>query len=178
MKITRILVPTDFSDDSEAAFQWARHLSVALGASIDLLHVVENPMAAGVWSSSMYTAEVKGLQINLVRDAERRLRQVGPKLAGARGGIQRTVRVGDSAQQIVAFAAARDADLIVMGTRGKTGLSHVLMGSVAEHVSRTRTLPSRDCQVESGVREARARRAENVPQGAGVSCGANGPRRM
>jgi nucleotide-binding universal stress UspA family protein len=141
MKITRIVVPTDFSGDSEAAFQWARDLSVALGASIDLLHVVENPMAAGVWSSPMYTAEVKGLQINLVRDAEQRLRQFGPKMAGTGGGVQRTVRVGDSAQQIVAFAAELGADLIVMGTRGKTGLSHALMGSVAEHVSRTAPCP-------------------------------------
>jgi nucleotide-binding universal stress UspA family protein len=62
-------------------------------------------------------------------------------MAGTGGGVQRTVRVGDSAQQIVAFAAEWGADLIVMGTRGKTGLSHALMGSVAEHVSRTAPCP-------------------------------------
>lgn len=141
MKLSRIIVPIDFSPDCEAALAWALDSSPALGASVDLLHVVENPMAAGVWSSAMYTAEVQGLQINLVRDATRRLRDFVPQVAGAPCRVRRHVRVGDPAREIVKFAAERGANLIVMGTLGRTGLSHLMMGSVAEHVSRSATCP-------------------------------------
>ena len=141
MKISRLIVPIDFSPDSAAALAWALELSVALGASVDLVHVVDNPMAAGVWSSAMYTTEVRGLQINLVRDAKRKLRDFVPKVAGVRCGVGRHVRVGDPAREIVKFAVERAANLIVMGTLGRTGLSHLLIGSVAEHVSRYAPCP-------------------------------------
>jgi nucleotide-binding universal stress UspA family protein len=141
MKLSRITVPIDFSPDSETAFAWALELARALGASVDLIHVVENPLAAGVWSSAMYTAEVQGLQINLVRDATRRLRDFVPKVDSVPCRLRRHVRVGDPAREIVNFAGEKGASLIVMGTLGRTGLSHLMIGSVAEHVSRSAPCP-------------------------------------
>lgn len=141
MTISRILVPTDFSPDADAAFAYALELANALGASVDLLHVVEDPMAAGVWSSPMYTAAVTGLQINLVRDAKEQLRRCVPMIAGVRFGVFRHVLVGNPAVEIVEMAHERASDLVVMGTAGRSGLSHLLAGSVAERVVRTAPCP-------------------------------------
>jgi universal stress protein A len=138
MFISRILVPTDFSADASAALDYAQALGRPFGASVCLLHVVENPLAAGVWSSDMYTAEIAGLQINLVRDAAERLQELVP--AGA-GWMTTEVRTGPAAREILAVAQERKADLIVMGTRGRTGLAHVLLGSVAERVVRMAPCP-------------------------------------
>ena len=138
MTITRILVPTDFSDDAGAALTYALGLAQPFGAAVALLHVVEDPLAAGVWSSEVYTAQIAGLQINLVRDAEQRLKEY----AAERGGpITTEVRTGPAAHVILDFAREQAFDLIVMGTHGRTGLAHVVMGSVAERVVRLAPCP-------------------------------------
>ena len=138
MKVHRILVPTDFSADAETAFGCALELSRNFGASVHLLHVVENPLAAGAWSSEMYTAEIAGLQINLIRGARERLRGAVPP--GATNVVV-DVRSGQPAREIVGAARELGVDVIVMGTHGRTGLSHALMGSVAERVVRLAPCP-------------------------------------
>jgi nucleotide-binding universal stress UspA family protein len=141
MTIKRILVPIDFSHNSDVALQYAVQLAQPLGASVHLLHVVENPLAAGMWSSSVYTSEVPGLQVDVVRDAEHRLAQMIPTIAGVRYGLDHTVRIGPAPETIVDFASDELADLIVMGTHGRTGLGHALIGSVAEQVVRRAPCP-------------------------------------
>jgi nucleotide-binding universal stress UspA family protein len=141
MTLARILVPTDFSPDAEAALAYALELAQRFNASVHLLHVVENPLSAGVWSSEIYTAEIAGLQVNLVRDAEDRLRRTIPLIAGEPAGITHEVRTGNAADQILEVARARLIDLIVMGTRGRKGIAHFVMGSVAERVVRTAPCP-------------------------------------
>ena len=138
MTISRILVPTDFSADADAAFKYALGLARKFDAHVHLLHVVEDPLAAGVWSSEVYTAEIAGLQVNLVRDAEQRLRGSVPDDAGT---VSTEVRTGPAAKQIIETAGNTQADLIVMGTRGRTGVAHVIMGSVAERVVRLAPCP-------------------------------------
>jgi nucleotide-binding universal stress UspA family protein len=138
MQITRILVPVDFSVHSEAAMHYALELAGPFHAAIHLLTVVENPLAAGVWSSEIYTVEIAELQVNLVRDAEKRLRASVP--AGV-SNMTTEVRTGPAAKQILEAAAERGIDLIVMGTHGRTGLAHVVMGSVAEKVVRLAPCP-------------------------------------
>ena len=141
MIISRILVPTDFSSDADAALEYALEIARPFNASVHLLHVVENPLAAGVWSSEIYTAEIAGLQVNLVRDAEERLRRSLPIIAGEPVGVTREVRTGNPGRVIVDVASERLIDLIVMGTHGRTGLPHLVMGSVAERVVRTAPCP-------------------------------------
>ena len=138
MTITRILIPTDFSPDADAAFSYALGLARKFDAPVLLLHVVEDPLAAGVWSSDIYTAEIAGLQVNLVRDAEERLRRSVPEGVGT---VSTEVRTGSPAKQIIETAREKNVDLIVMGTRGRTGVAHVIMGSVAERVVRLAPCP-------------------------------------
>jgi nucleotide-binding universal stress UspA family protein len=138
MRITRILVPLDFSAHSETALRYAQDLARACHAAIHLLMVVENPLAAGVWSSETYTAEIAELQLNLVRDAEKRLRESVPADASH---VTTEVRTGPAATQILDAARERGSDLIVMSTHGRTGLAHAVMGSVAEKVVRLAPCP-------------------------------------
>lgn len=140
MTISRILVPTDFSADADAALQYAIDLAKPFGATIRLLHVVEDLMAAGMWSTECYTIDVAGLLINLVKDAEERLNSTRIE-AGAAAQITTDVRSGHAATTIVDTARECHADLIVMGTKGRTGLAHLLMGSVAERVVRLAPCP-------------------------------------
>lgn len=138
MTISRILVPTDFSDGAAAALEYAMGLAQTFAASVHLLHVVDDPLAAGVWSSGLYAAEIAGLQATLVRDAEEHLlRTVPPTTVG----VTREVRTGSPPRQIVDVARERGIDLIVMGTHGRTGLAHIVMGSVAERVVRLAACP-------------------------------------
>lgn len=135
--IKRILVATDFSLDSDAAVSYALALAKTVHASVDLLHVVDNPLAAGVWSSEIYSAEIAGLQVNLVRDAEQNLKRAIQSIDRPGVKITGEVRTGRPAATIVEFARERGVDLIVVGSHGRTGVSRLMMGSVAEHVVRT-----------------------------------------
>ena len=141
MKFTRILVATDFSLDADAGLAYALALAKSIPASVHVLHVVENPLAAGVWSSDLYTSEIAGLQINLVRDAEKRLRAGIRSLDRPGVPITTEVRTGRAGPTIVECARDRESDLVVIGTHGRTGLAHLVMGSVAEHVVRHAPCP-------------------------------------
>lgn len=138
MVITRILVPTDFSPHAEAAYRYALELALGFQATVHVMTVVEDPIASGMWSSELYTAEIAGLQMNLARDAEQRLKASVPA-AGA--SVTTEVRTGNTARQILEVAKEQHADLIVMGTHGRTGIAHVVMGSVAERVVRLAPCP-------------------------------------
>ena len=86
------------------------------------------------------TAEIAGLQLNLVKNAEERLRGfIADAVAPVR--LMSEVRTGPAAATIVETAREHHADLIVMGTKGRTGLAHLLMGSVAERVVRLAPCP-------------------------------------
>ena len=136
MTISRILVATDFSLDSDAAVSYGLALAKTVHASIHLLHVVENPVAAGVWSSEIYTAEIAALQINLIRDAEKNLKRAIASLDHPGVKIVGDVRAGRPATTIVEAARDQGADLIVIASHGRTGITRLMMGSVAEHVVR------------------------------------------
>jgi universal stress protein A len=141
MTIKRILVATDFSLDADAALAYGLALAKVVPACIHVLHVVENPLAAGAWSTDLYSAELAGLQINLVRSAEQQLR-AGIRTID-RPGVKITteVRTGSPVAAIVDCARERRSDLIVVGSHGRTGISRMLMGSVAEAVVRSAPCP-------------------------------------
>ena len=135
--ITRILVPTDFSVYSDTAIHYAANLAGHFRASLELIHVVEDPFLSGAWSAEAFIAGADGILEEVKESAKIRLASVAAALA-ARGVVAEVkVITGTPSAGIVEHARDGRFDLIVMGTHGRTGLSHVVLGSVAERVQRT-----------------------------------------
>jgi nucleotide-binding universal stress UspA family protein len=139
--ITRILVPIDFSAHSERALDHAAALAKTFGASVELLHVVEDPFAHGGWGSEMYIPDITQTRQAAIEDAERQIEATRTAIADRRVPIVTSVRMGRPAPTIIEHADAVNANLIVMGTHGRTGVARMLIGSVAEQVVRTAHCP-------------------------------------
>ena len=138
---TRILVPTDFSEPSDAALEYAKALATRFGASLHLIHVVEDALVTGVFGGEAYIPESMGVVEGMREDAEHRLNARLTPLE--RNRLRATVGVlnGPNAPTILNTAREWGIDLIVMGTHGRTGVVHALMGSVAERVVRSAPCP-------------------------------------
>ena len=139
----KILVPVDFSPSSLAALETALELAAQFKASFELVHVWEPPpiygpdaLVAGGMSLYMELEEhtrraaTKEMETLVVRLSERGIRDV-------RTHVQR----GVPASAILDVAAKGGFDLIVMGTHGRTGVSRLFMGSVAEKIVRLSPIP-------------------------------------
>ena len=136
---TRILVPMDFSAPSEAALACARTVAARFGASLHLLHVADDPGRA-IWPAEAFAPEVEGLREAIIDNSVDRLRdRLQQSDIGA--GATAEAWTGAIAPAIVDYAATRGADLIVMGTHGRGGVSRRLLGSVTERVVRTAPCP-------------------------------------
>lgn len=138
---TRILVPTDFSEPSDAALDYAKTLAEKFGASLHLLHVFEDPFVTGAFAAEMYVPVPPETRDALIADARKNLVERVPEGDSARFFATTEVVTGLSARAIVDYTVANDIDLIVMGTHGRGGLAHLFMGSVAERVVRTAPCP-------------------------------------
>jgi len=139
--ITRILVPTDFSTQSAGALAYARELAERFGASIQLLHVLEDPYATSAYATEVYGYLPAGLKETWQKNAEEKLSGLLPPADRARFGATTTVVFGRPAAAVVEYAEQEHADLIVMGTHGRGGVTHLLLGSVAERVIRSAPCP-------------------------------------
>ena len=137
--ITRILVPTDFSETADAALDCATTLAERFGASLRLVHVFDDPYAAAIYTPEVYAPMPPDIRERILTDVRRRLAE---QLTGI-APVEATSEVLEAApaEAIVDDARAHGADLIVMGTHGRRGLSHMLLGSVAERVLRTAPCP-------------------------------------
>ena len=139
--ITNILVPVDFSPHAEHAFTYATTLAERFGAKLALLYVVDDSFVTGGWSSEIYVPNVPELMENLIADADRRLATLKASAAALGLTVETAVIRGRPAPAIVEHAKNGGFDLIVMGTHGRTGVSHIVMGSVAERVLRKAPCP-------------------------------------
>jgi nucleotide-binding universal stress UspA family protein len=131
-----ILVPTDFSGPSDAALEYARGLAATFGASLHVLHVIEAPYASGALGTGAVNDETPALYAELFERARAALaRRVS---ASDRTRLNATTEIvtGRTDTRIIEYAVERGIDLIVMGTHGRQGMAHLLMGSVAEKVVR------------------------------------------
>jgi nucleotide-binding universal stress UspA family protein len=133
-----LLVPHDFSPDSDAALDLAIELAREFGAAVHLLHAYHTPLEMfspyGVALPTSVVAEVR-------QGAERRLGDELEKVRSAGLSGEAQVREGLPTRAIDEVARSLGADLIVMGTRGRTGIAHALLGSVAERTLRTAPCP-------------------------------------
>jgi nucleotide-binding universal stress UspA family protein len=136
IKLECILVPTDFSDYSQQAIVYACELAKRFGAKLQLLHVVPPPALP-----MPYVAPVSEEMLHLDEAAERELDAWKVPALEQMAQVERVVRTGVPFVEIVRHAKDNDVDLIVIGTHGRTGLAHALLGSVAEKVVRKATCP-------------------------------------
>lgn len=130
----RLLVATDFSGTSQEALRVARDMALALGARVQLLHVIADP-ARLPWTIDAGPAIVE-LEDSWRQQAERSLQQARDTAGFLPERTEMAVAMGDPAREIVAAAAALHADLIVLGTHGHGLVARLVMGSVADKVLR------------------------------------------
>jgi nucleotide-binding universal stress UspA family protein len=132
--LNRILVPVDFSAHSDKAVRYAMTLATKFGARLSLLHVIEDPFVTGAWRAEAFVPNIPELLNELVRAAEGQIAESKKRLAAQGCVVETAVVTGQPSHAIVAHATEGGFDLIVMGTHGRTGLSHAFMGSIAERV--------------------------------------------
>jgi nucleotide-binding universal stress UspA family protein len=139
--IKNVLVATDFSQPSANALEYGRALARTFAATLYVLHVVDSTVLTtpALDAGPIYDPE---LMKRLEDEARERLETI-VREDDRRELHAKTVAmlVAGPANGIVGYAAREKVDLIVIGTHGRTGLSHLLMGSVAERVVRTAPCP-------------------------------------
>jgi universal stress protein A len=138
IEIKSILCPVDFSAGSSHATDYASGLAEKLGAKVHVLHVYALPVLGSADAAKMLGPEVIA---QMGDEAARSTNMVVESLRAS--GVEAEPHIGDGAPyaEIIRFAQALDVDLIVMGTHGRTGMSHLLIGSVAEKVCRLSPIP-------------------------------------
>jgi universal stress protein A len=139
IRIQRILLPTDFSVYSATAAKYACELAAKFDAELHLLHTLEAHLAStpdfGMGLDlPKYVSESKAAAETSLTD------MLDPAWSAGRTVVKAVVE-GSPKVEIVEYARKHDIDLIILTTHGRTGLAHVIMGSVAESVVRTAPCP-------------------------------------
>jgi universal stress protein A len=138
--LNSVLVATDFGETSKSALEYGRNLARAFGAKLHVLHVATRvaPMSAAEFDPT----NLADLQADIVEEANRQLNRL---LTDNERTLLQTKAVvlasASPAAAIVGYAKEAHVDIIVVGTHGRGGISHLLMGSVAEHVVRNAPCP-------------------------------------
>jgi nucleotide-binding universal stress UspA family protein len=134
--VRRVLVPIDFSDASDAAVAHAKEIALTYGAEIDLLHVVEEPSYPPA-----YGADVEAFPTpDVIERVERQLASMAEEEIGYEH-VMVEARTGHPSTTILDYVDEREIDLVVIATRGRTGLDHLVLGSVTERVLRRAPTP-------------------------------------
>jgi nucleotide-binding universal stress UspA family protein len=136
----RILVPTDFSEHSENALTYAVAFADKFGSELYLLHVAQD-LAVFVPDMVTVSPPPSPAVEQITAAARQALDRVVREHHLERFTLHTEVREGTPFYEIVRFAKEADVDLIIMGTHGRAGLAHVLLGSVAEKVVRKAPCP-------------------------------------
>ena len=136
----RILHPSDFSKASAAAFKKAIELAKATGATLELLHVMA-PVVPVLGYGYVSPQTYDQLAASETRWARQQMERLVKKARAAGVKTTSTIVEGVPVDRIVRAARARHADLLVMGTHGRTGVSRFFLGSVAARVVATSPSP-------------------------------------
>lgn len=157
MDLQTILIAIDYSGDSQQALEWGASLAEKYGARLLMLHVIPKaveevrPEGATLISpmATFYEGMTPGslprgaqpIVIDLEDKARTELQDWARGRLKAAVPLQVKIAVGKPAEEILRVAREERVDLIVMGTHGRTGLRHLLLGSVAEEVTRRAPCP-------------------------------------
>lgn len=132
IRINRILVAVDFSESSRKALQYAVGFAKEFGGSITLVHVLNVPYGAG---EAAMVVEFEAFQKSFHLDAEKKMASLLAEFAGS-VEADTVITTGGPYREIIKLADERQIDLIVVGTHGRTGIGHFLLGSTAERIVR------------------------------------------
>lgn len=137
-EIERILVATDFSAGATAAAEVAARLARQLGAAVDVVTVINTAPLAEAYGDVGYRSQrMEEITLGARAEAER---FAATHFSGV-AHVSLHVRDGNAYLEIVQAAQDYGSDMIIVGTRGRTGLAHLLIGSVAERVVRGSPVP-------------------------------------
>jgi nucleotide-binding universal stress UspA family protein len=140
IKLERILVPTDFSECSRLALQYAAAFAVQFGSELHLLHVIDDYFTLAPEAQLMLPDRDQYLR-DLQSAAKLELSRLRSAEAAGVSRVVDSAPVGHPFLEIIRYAGEHSADLVVMGSHGRSGLSHALLGSVAERVVRKAGCP-------------------------------------
>lgn len=141
MTISNVLVPTDFSAGSQEALHYAYDLAVDLGATLHIVHVLENPFAPGAFME-MYAPPPAEYFVDMERRSADRLRSLLTPEQQARVGAVLSTRLGVPGSEILdRLGEDPKIDLIVMATHGRGGVARLVMGSVTDKIIRSAPCP-------------------------------------
>ena len=134
--IRKILVPVDFSSFSESTIDYAAMIAERFGATLILTHVIES-LPYSITDTFKVVEHRKALQAL----ASSLLRNLSDDLQTRNVAVKTALVWGTASREILAKARQEKVDLIVMGTHGRTGLPHIVLGSVAEKTVRLSRIP-------------------------------------
>ncbi|GAB5541053.1 MAG: universal stress protein [Sandaracinaceae bacterium] len=135
-EIRRILVPVDFSEPSENALDYAIELAAKFGADVQAIHAYQLPVYALPDGAMMAGPE---FTTKVTAELQKALEELASRKSGVK--LETHLLEGIPYKEVVRMTEELDADLVVMGTHGRTGLKHLLLGSVAERVVRSSKVP-------------------------------------
>lgn len=145
-----ILVPTDFSETADHALQYAQHLALDFGAELHLVHV--QVLLEGQEQDDALEEEISRMRERLEEDCRGRVEQLPPNFR-IESHLKRGLAVAESILEVI---DEYKVDLIVIGTHGRRGLRHLLLGSVAEEILRTADVPVLTVRRGANIEESSA----------------------
>ena len=140
IQLTKLLVPTDFSEDSEQAARYAVELAKRFQTEIHCVHVVDIP-ADLLSTSDYYMTGPSGQFIDQIREESKKNLEAFTEKNLEGMQVRTAFLEGRPFVEILRYARDQEIDLVVIATHGRTGLKHVLFGSVAEKVVRKAPCP-------------------------------------
>ena len=138
LTLSKLLVPHDFGEVSERALDLALEVAARFGAKVYVLHAFENPRL-GFPDGALMKTETSTERVS--HGAQAKLDELVTAHAGRGVSLEGILRNGDPVECVHEVAKEIGADLIVLGTHGRRGLSRALLGSVAEQIIRTAVVP-------------------------------------
>lgn len=140
IELKTVCVPTDFSQQADHALRYGVTLAERFGAALHLLHIVQD-ISPTVPEPGLAILPTDEIMRNLEKGAIEGLEKLLPPESTAKIHVIRAVRHGVPFHEICRYAKQQSVDLLVLGTHGRTGLAHFLLGSVAERVVRSSPCP-------------------------------------
>jgi nucleotide-binding universal stress UspA family protein len=140
LTLKTVLVPTDFSEASESALRYGKAMAEAFGASLHVVHVMED-LLAHAWAAEVYVSSMPQLRDEIEKESRQRLGALLTDAERKTFRAETALLAGNPFLEIIRYAKAHEVDLIVMGTHGRGPIAHMLLGSVAEKVVRKSPCP-------------------------------------